>query len=584
MVDGVDVGEKLLTSTSYDYYSFDTSVPVGTHKIGVKGYSLDGPDKLSLDAVRVVPRVKDTDGDGLADARDNCPYAANPDQHDTDTDGIGDACDSDRDGDGFENAHDNQPDVANPDQPDLDGDKIGDFADPDKDGDGLADARDNCPYATNPDQHDTDTDGIGDACDSDRDGDGFENAHDNQPDVANPDQPDLDGDKIGDFADPDKDGDGILNHLDPDPKDPKVPNQGGGGVPSDCDIIITTSKDIDATINSDPGTQTTKFCLAAGTHTASDTVILKDGDTLTGPIGSQASFGPVTYGLPEAKIVGESTDKVISANGSNITIDWVDVSGADGRIDASRDPSTCPSSNLASGLPGGGHGHGHSPRSERRHPRLLRTSGCTTTTAAGISNARGRITNSEFFENTLDPAFLGVVGSGIKGITEFEAAYNYVHDEQGNGIWHDHSLSGAGNDPAMSSNPGGGSWFHDNVVVNSGRWGLRFEYSPRDAAEGEHLSSPSFMAENNRLAGNGSGGASHRDAQNGTWRNNVFGRQIIGGNSYAGNNGGLALVISDSGRSDRTDLWNAEARNNTLNGEMIKGCNTANTICSSNTP
>lgn len=153
----------------------------------------------------------DGDADGVDDASDNCPFAANTDQADTDGDGLGDACDAvsdpDIDGDGIDNANDNCINDSNPDQLDSDGDGIGDACEArytDSDGDGVADASDNCLTVNNPDQADSDGDGIGDACDTsatDSDGDGIPNDTDNCPTVANADQADGDGDGIGDACD-----------------------------------------------------------------------------------------------------------------------------------------------------------------------------------------------------------------------------------------------------------------------------------------------------------------------------------------------------------------------------------------------
>jgi hypothetical protein len=115
------------------------------------------------------------DGDGIADASDNCPGLYNPLQEDADGDGFGDLCDD-------------CPGVANPTQADADADGVGDACDTgaDSDGDGVPDGSDNCPTVSNPPivtgrpaQPDRDRDGLGDACDPSGD---FDDTGDGIPD------------------------------------------------------------------------------------------------------------------------------------------------------------------------------------------------------------------------------------------------------------------------------------------------------------------------------------------------------------------------------------------------------------------
>lgn len=179
------------------------------------------PDQLNTDGDRKGDVCdQDDDGDIRPDTRDNCPLVANGNQRDGDRDGQGDTCDDDQDGDGVANAGDNCPSSGNADQRDDDGDGQGNACDPDDDRDGMSNDRDNCRTVANPDQLNTDGDAKGDACDGDDDGDGKNDQRDNCPLIANANQSDTDRDGLGDACDPednrdlDEDGDGVDSRTD----------------------------------------------------------------------------------------------------------------------------------------------------------------------------------------------------------------------------------------------------------------------------------------------------------------------------------------------------------------------------------
>ncbi len=148
----------------------------------------------------------DADGDGVNNCVDNCPNTSNSNQQDSDGDLVGNVCDGcpndplktapgicgcgnldvDTDGDGIKDCFDNCPFVSNALQTNSDGDAAGNVCDGcptdplkltpgacgcnvidnplDTDGDGRSDCVDNCDNIANPSQEDCDVDGIGDVC------------------------------------------------------------------------------------------------------------------------------------------------------------------------------------------------------------------------------------------------------------------------------------------------------------------------------------------------------------------------------------------------------------------------------------
>ncbi|NOZ01346.1 MAG: hypothetical protein GXP54_05590 [Deltaproteobacteria bacterium] len=165
----------------------------------------------------------DDDNDGVPDMVDNCPYVKNPDQANHDADDMGDLCDDDDDNDTIMDFLDNCQFVPNENQANLDGDAFGDACDDDMDGDGILNIVDNCKTDYNPDQKNNDSDELGDVCDPDDDNDKVPDDDDNCPWLANPNQSDIDQDKVGDVCDCDMDNDGVDNPNvgcpDPDPAD-----------------------------------------------------------------------------------------------------------------------------------------------------------------------------------------------------------------------------------------------------------------------------------------------------------------------------------------------------------------------------
>jgi hypothetical protein len=327
---------------------------------------------------------------------------------------------------------------------------------------------------------------------------------------------------------------------------------------------IAPGNDIDSIINNDPSDRATTFCVSAGTYPVSAPAILKTGDKLIGQPGTAYPVQKcvagscvntkVTQPIPVVKLDGSGTDNLLRARGDGISISWVDLTDASG------------TGNGSGAITAGSATSNFEVAFARIHNNA----------SLGISNMKGTVRDSEFFENSEAQSALGFNGSAVKGITEYVAARVFVHDEQGNGLWCD----------VGCSDTSGAFHVYDSVVVNNGRAGIRYENSSSDA-----------FFQRNEVHANGSdatrGGIDIRDAQNATVEFNVFGGATFRFKNpenntvtmtYPPNTERIGIRATGSGRSDRVALKNVLVRNNTMNNErIIPWPCTAPVVCSNNT-
>jgi hypothetical protein len=331
-------------------------------------------------------------------------------------------------------------------------------------------------------------------------------------------------------------------------------------------VNIPCGQDIDNAINADPRGTASRFVLGADcTFLASATIVPSNGDEVACAVAptfvqltpasdpTQAAYDPTTRCTVAGAASVENVFRPQGQGGTTATVRFEGIKITGGNFTGSSGTGAA----IAEG----------SMTNTSSHYGIE----VMDNEAAGILSAKGTFERVELTNNTLDSNALGFIGSGMKARHEVEVKNSYVHDTQGNGLWCDNFCEDS--DPATHPH---GFWVHHNLVVNNRRAGIRFERVGDVSTAGEAL------IEYNEVHANSPeeprGGISVRDAQNATIQNNRFGEVTISGVKYLANDRNVAIIASDSGRSDRPNLFNIDIVNNTLNGEIIKGCELPDTV------
>src|SRR5919107_2901521 len=221
-------------------------------------------------------------------------------------------------------------------------------------------------------------------------------------------------------------------------------------------VNIPCDQDIDAMINAADRGTASRFVLEAGcTFVASETIVPSDGDEVACEVDPTfAQRGPAFDPRTRCTVAGaasvENVFRPIGQGGTTATVRFEGITITGGNFTGSSGSGAA----IAEG----------SMTNTSSHYGIE----VMDNEAAGILSAKGTFERVEFTDNTRDPDALGVIGSGLKARDEVEVKDSYVHDTQGNGLWCDNSCEDSAGHP-------NGFWVHDNLVVDNGRAGIRFE-------------------------------------------------------------------------------------------------------------
>ncbi|CAN5494864.1 hypothetical protein BH20ACT23_BH20ACT23_02510 [soil metagenome] len=277
------------------------------------------------------------------------------------------------------------------------------------------------------------------------------------------------------------------------------------------------------------------FCIRAGTYDIrSDTIKVGNGTKLIGD--SVSVSGPGVISAP-TKIVGDSRGGILDLGESaGVVLENLDISGAVG-TKSSTDPST---KQEGRGIQGG----------KGLVARYLAVHDNDNTGIAGIG-PNTVLDHIELYRNG-SSSYLGCCSGGIKSAQSFTISNAYIHDNDGWGVWQDVAAS----DLVVL----------DSTIMRNSFGGVRYEHN--QDAPGRAAILRNVIRDNNTSGKKGdSGGVVINSAPN----------AVVSGNVFGGNSG----VAVDVG-GNRGPVLGTNVRDNSRNGDVLKGCDLSRVSCTSN--